>query len=80
MDTPVYELEGLAKGWRQGKFAGTKKDATKLLFDKDFRNLDEAGKQFDELVEQAEKEGFKRITFGDLAEFDEKARASINEN
>lgn len=71
----VLALEGIGRGIQDGKFAGSKGDP-KVLLDKDFRALDEAGKKFDEFVLAAEREGFKKITFIDIIDFEEKARES----
>jgi hypothetical protein len=71
----LLALEGIGKGIQDGKFAGSNDDP-KVLFDNDFRSLDEAGKKFDELVVAAESEGFKRITFFDIIDLEEKARES----
>jgi hypothetical protein len=71
----LLALEGIGEGIQDGKFAGSNDDP-KVLFDNDFRSLDEAGKKFDELVVAAESEGFKRITFFDIIDLEEKARGS----
>lgn len=71
----VLALEGIGRGIQDGKFAGSKDDP-KVLFDKDFHGLDEAGKRFDNLVLAAEQEGFKKISFLDIIDFEEKARES----
>jgi hypothetical protein len=71
----VLALEGIGKGIEGGKFAGSRGDP-QVLFDKDFRGLDEAGKKFGELVVAAERDGFMRITFMDIIDFEEKARGS----
>lgn len=71
----VLALEGIGRGIQDGKFAGSKDDP-KVLFDRDLHGLDEAGKKFDELVLSAEQEGFKRISFLDIIDFEEKARES----
>jgi hypothetical protein len=42
-------------------------------FDQDFRGLDEAGKKFDAFVLAAEREGFRKISFMDIIDFEEKA-------
>lgn len=71
----VLALEGMGRGIQDGKFAGSKDDP-KVLFDKDFHGLDEAGKKFDEFVLAAEREGFRKISFMDIIDFEEKARES----
>jgi hypothetical protein len=71
----VLALEGIGKGIQDGKFSGSKDDP-KVLFDNDFRGLDEAGKKFDELVAAAEREAFKKISFMDIIDFEEKSRES----
>lgn len=71
----VFALEGIGNGLENGKFAGSRDDP-KVLFDKDSRGLDEAGKKFDELVVAAEREGFKKITFMDIIAVEEEARES----
>jgi hypothetical protein len=71
----VLALEGIGEGIQDGKFSGSKDDP-KVVFDNDFRGLDEAGKKFDELVAAAEREAFKKVTFMDIIDFEEKARES----
>jgi hypothetical protein len=71
----VLALEGIGEGIRDGKFSGSKGDP-KVLFDDDFRSLDAAGKRFGELVTAAEGEAFKKVTFMDIIDFEEKARRS----
>ena len=66
-------LEGIGQGIRHGKFAGTDGDP-KVLYDQDIDGLEDAAKKFDELVNVAEGEGFRRITFKDIIRFEEKAR------
>jgi hypothetical protein len=70
----VLALEGAGKGIEGGKFAGPQGEA-RVLFDKDF-NGEEAAKQFNDLVTEAEGNGFARMTFWDQIEFEEKLRAS----
>jgi hypothetical protein len=69
----VLALEGIGRGIQDGKFTSLQNDP-KVLFDKDFGDLDEAGKKFDEFILAAEQEGFKKITFMDIIDFEEKAR------
>jgi hypothetical protein len=71
----VLALEGIGRGIQDGKFAGSRDDP-KVLFDKDFRGLDEAGQHFHEFVIAAEREGFRKISFVDIIDFEEKARES----
>jgi|GEM_PF-3612233 len=71
----VLLLEGTGKGIKDGKFAGTDGDP-KIVFDQDIKGLDEAGKKFAELVAESQKQSFKTITFMDIVDFEEKARAS----
>jgi hypothetical protein len=65
----VYALEGTGNGIVNGKFAGTKGD-TKMIFDKDFRGMDAAAKEFIYLTSDAQKQGFKPIDFIDWLEFE----------
>lgn len=67
----VYALEGTGKGIVNGKFAGTEASTT-VLFDKDFQGLTAAAKQFSELADDAQREGFKPIDFMDWLEYESK--------
>jgi hypothetical protein len=71
----VYALEGIGKGIENGKFAGTQGEP-RLLLDREFENMDEAARQFKELMTEAELEGFQPMTIWDQIEFEDKARAS----
>ena len=71
----VYGLEGTGNGIQNGKFA-TSDDEPRILFDQDFQGLEAAGKQFDDLVKQTEADGFGRMTFWDMLEFEAKLRGS----
>jgi hypothetical protein len=71
----VFALEGIGSGVKDGKFVRSEDEPT-TLFDEDFKDLDAAAKKFGELVNHAEKQGFKRITFIDILEYEEKARQS----
>ncbi len=71
----VYGLEGASGGIKAGKFAPSDAEPT-VLFDKDFNGLDLAAKQFEELVAEAQKRGFKPITMMEMLEFEDKARRS----
>jgi len=71
----VLALEGIGGGIQDGKFAGSKDDP-KVLFDKDFRGLDEAAKKFDEFILATEQEGFNKVSFMDIIDFEQKARES----
>ena len=71
----VLMLEGIGDGIKNGKFAGTK-GGPNVLFDTDVEGLDAAGKKFEEFVSDSEQQGFKRIGFMDIVEFEEKARES----
>ncbi len=70
----VLALEGTGSGIENGKFAGPQGDP-RILFDEDFQGINDAAKQFGELVKNAESRGFKMITFWDQIEFEEKLRA-----
>jgi hypothetical protein len=65
----VYGLEGTGRGIVNGKFAGTEEN-TKVLFDKDFQGLEAAAKQFSELADNAQTEGFKLIDFMEWLEYE----------
>lgn len=67
----VYALEGTGKGIVDRKFAGTEND-TKVVFDKDFQGLESAAKQFSDLADEAQKDGFKPIDFMDWLEYESK--------
>ena len=71
----VLGLEGLSGGIKDGKFAQSDTELT-ILFDKDFNGLDEAAKQFDQLVSDSRKLGFQPSTMWDILEFEDKARRS----
>ena len=70
----VLMLEGVGDGIKDGRFAGTK-GGPNVLFDKDVQGLDVAGQKFEELVLDSERQGFKKISFMDIVEFEEKALA-----
>ena len=71
----VLGLEGLSGGIKDGKFAQSETELT-ILFEKDFNGLDEAAKQFDQLVSDSRKLGFQPSTMWDILEFEDKARRS----
>jgi len=71
----VYALEGVGMGIEDGKFAGTDKNP-KTLFDEDIDGLEEAGKNFRALVQEAMDTGFEPITFMDMLEYESKLRRS----
>lgn len=71
----VYALEGTGKGIVNGKFAGTEDD-TKILFDKDIQGLKVAAKQFSELANDAQRDGFKPIDFMDWLEYESQLGAT----
>ncbi|HTA22399.1 MAG TPA: hypothetical protein VK763_02615 [Terriglobales bacterium] len=71
----VLVLEGTGSGVNDGKLIPSENGPT-VLFDEDFRGLDDAARKFGELVADAEKRGFKKITFIDILEYEEKARQS----
>ena len=71
----VYGLEGASGGIKDGKFAPSDAEPT-VLFDQDFNGLDSAAKQFEQLIADAQKQGFKPITMMDILEFEDKARRS----
>jgi hypothetical protein len=65
----VFALEGVGRGIKDGKFAGSEADP-KVLFDQDVQGLGAAGAKFNELVAGAKKQGFTPITFMDIIEFE----------
>lgn len=69
----VYGIEGTGKGIRNGKLAVSENDPT-ILFDKDFQGLDAAGKQFDQMMQDAQAQGFKPVTLVDELEFQAKLK------
>lgn len=71
----VYGLEGASGGIKDGRF-GASDDEPKVLLDEDFDGLDAAAKRFQDLVAEAEKLGFQRITMMDILEFEDKLRRS----
>lgn len=71
----VYGLEGASGGIQDGKFAPSDAEPT-VLFDKDFNGLDSAAKQFDQLIADAQRRGFKPVTMMEILEFEDKLRRS----
>jgi hypothetical protein len=69
----VLALEGASGGIKDGKFARSDAEPT-VLFDKDFDGLDLAAEQFDQLIGDAEKRGFKPITMMEILEFEDRLR------
>jgi hypothetical protein len=70
----LYALEGTGKGISKGKFS-TEPDP-RVLFDGDFKSLEAAHTKFDEIVKQAEAEGFRAVTIIEELEFQANLRAS----
>jgi hypothetical protein len=71
----VYGLEGTGNGIQNGKLA-ISDDEPSILFDQEFNGLEAAGRQFKDLVKQSEADGFVRMTFWDILEFEAKLQAS----
>ena len=71
----VLGLEGASGGIKDGKFAPSDTEPT-VLFDQDFNGLDSAAQQYDQLVVDAQKRGFKPITMMEILEFEDKLRRS----
>ena len=71
----VYGLEGTSGGIKAGKFVPSEAEPS-VLFDQDFNGLDSAAKQFDALVADTQKRGFKPITMMEILEFEDKLRRS----
>lgn len=71
----VYALQGESGGIKDGSLVASDKEP-KLLFDKDFNGLDSAVRQFQQLVAEAERHGFRRVTIMDELEFQDKLRRS----
>jgi hypothetical protein len=71
----VLALEGMGNGVENGRFAGPEGEA-RVLYDKDIDGLEEAAKQFDVFVKDAEKNGFAQMSFWDQIEFEAKLRDS----
>jgi len=69
----VYALEGTGKGIRDGKLAVSDDDPN-VFFDGDFQGLDAAGEKFDQIVNEAQKQGFRLVTLMDELEFQAKLR------
>ena len=70
----VFALEGIGKGIKDGKFAGSEGEP-KVLVDQDIGGLDAAGARFNELVADAKAQGFTPITFMDIIEFESRLRS-----
>ena len=70
----VFALEGVGRGIKDGKFAGSEAVPT-VLFDQDVQGLDAAGTKFNELVADAKRQGFTPITFMDIIEFKARLRS-----
>lgn len=71
----VLGLEGASGGIKDGRFAPSDAEPT-VLFDKDFDGLDAAVKQFEQLVVEAQRHGFKPITMMEMVEFEDRLRRS----
>jgi hypothetical protein len=70
----VYALEGSGNGIVDGKFSVSPEPT--VLFDGDFQGLDAAGKKFDQIVKEAQGQGFKSVSFIDELEFQSKLSES----
>lgn len=71
----VYGLQAESGGIKDNNLVPSGKEPT-LLFDRDFNGLDSTVKQFQQLVAEAEKNGFRAVTIMDELEFEEKLRRS----
>jgi hypothetical protein len=71
----VYGLEGASAGIKDKRLATSDAEPT-ILFDEDFNGLDSAVKEFEQLVTEAQKRGFQKITVMDILEFEDKLRRS----
>lgn len=71
----VYCLEGASKGVADGKFS-VSPETFPVIFDGDFQGAEAAGKKFDELVREAQRQGFKNVSVMDEMEFQAKLRKS----
>jgi hypothetical protein len=69
----VYALEGTGKGIRDGKLAVSSEDP-KVLFDGDFQGLDAAGEKFDQIIKEAQAQGFRLVTLIDELKFQAKLK------
>ncbi len=71
----VYGLEGTGKGIVGGKLAVSDNDPA-ILFEGDFQGLDAAGKKFQQMVQEAQAQGFKPVTLMDELQFQAKLRGA----
>jgi hypothetical protein len=71
----VYALEGTGEGIRDGKSAVSAHDPN-TLFDGDFQGLDAAAKKFDEMVKEAQAQGFRSVTLLDELRFQAKLQGA----
>jgi|ERR1043166_2588147 hypothetical protein len=67
----VYCLQGTGQGLKDGIL---QVGPPELLFDGDFQGLPDADKKFQELVKQAEREGFRELSTMEILEFEAKAQ------
>jgi len=70
----VYALEGTGSGIVKGKLST--EPGPMVLFDGDFKTVEEAYQKFKEIVQQATTQGFRIVTEIDELEFRAKVRAS----
>jgi hypothetical protein len=63
----VYALAGTGKGIVDAKLSVSPEPT--VLFDGDFQGLDAAGEKFEQIVKEAQEQGFKSISLFDVMEF-----------
>ena len=70
----VYCLQGVSHGLKDGTL---QVGPPELIFDGDFQGQADADKKFEELVSQAENEGFRVPSTMEILEFQSKAQAQM---
>ena len=71
----VYGLEGTGRGIVDGRLA-VSDSAPAVLFDGDFQCLDAAGEKFQQIVREAQEQGFRPVTLMDEMQFQAKLRGA----
>jgi hypothetical protein len=72
----VYAFEGMGEGIKNSKLSISSEAS--LLFDRDFCGFEAANKMFDQLVAEAQKQGFRKASFTDELRFRSKTE-ELNE-
>lgn len=70
----VYCLQGISQGLQNGSL---QVGPPELIFDEDFQGQADADTKFDDLVKQAEREGFRTPSQVEILEFQAKAQEQM---